>query len=197
MMETILLTGFGPFASHTQNVTQDAVQRLDGLELHGFRVRALALPVQFERAVALLEEALAEQPAAVICSGIHSGEEPVFRVELAARNERNYEHPDADGDLVKDACVEQDAPPMVISTLPVAAIKQAWERLGIPAELSDDAGVYLCNAIFYWTARRITPAGFLHVPPDPAGIDDVVRAIEAALDATASRLAAQQAPATA
>jgi pyroglutamyl-peptidase len=193
-METILLTGFGPFGAHETNVSQQAVERLDGLEHSGFRVRSLVLPVQFERAVAALEEAvLVEQPAALIACGIVGDADRVgFRVELAAVNDRSYTIPDADGVSVAGEAVEEGGPAQVFSTLPVSAIKQAWDREELCSELSEDAGRYLCNSVFYWGARRVTPAGFLHVPADPNGLEDVVRAIDLALEATASRLAAQR-----
>src|SRR5690606_1781493 len=113
--------------------------------------------VQFERAVAALEEALeAERPVAVLSFGIC--DEPGFRIELSAKNERHYARPDIDGNVVQDARVEDGAPAMVFSTLPVAAIKQALGDAGLPTELSEDAGRYLCNAIFYWVVRRVNPA---------------------------------------
>jgi pyroglutamyl-peptidase len=198
MLETILLTGFGPFGDHERNVSGEAARRLDGAEIGGFRVRSLTLPVQFEKAVAALEEAVeGETPAAIISSGICRESDPArFRLEVAARNERHYPCPDVDGNTVRDALVEEGAPPMVFSTLPAAAIRQAWTDAGLSAELSDDAGRYLCNAIFYWAARRVTPAGFIHVPPQEDA-DQVLRALELALEATAARLLADRVEATA
>lgn len=191
MLETILLTGFGPFGQLDRNISEEAVRRLEGAEIDGFVLKTLALPVQFERAVAALEEALeAERPAAVLSFGVHA--EPGFRIELSARNERHYTLPDIDGDLVQDARVEDGAPAMVFSSLPVAAIKQAFDDAGLPAELSEDAGRYLCNAIFYWVARRVMPAGFIHVPAAVERLDEVVKAVRLAAQVTAHRLAAQR-----
>ncbi|MCO5165089.1 MAG: pyroglutamyl-peptidase I [Planctomycetes bacterium] len=194
MLETILLTGFGPFGRHERNVSEEAVRRLDGAEVEGFALRALCLPVQFERAVAALEEALeSERPLAVISLGIH--DEAGFRLELSAKNERHYALPDVDGQLVQDAAVEDGAPAMVFSSLPVAAIKQAFEQAGLPVELSEDAGRYLCNAVAYWTARRVSPAGFVHVPA-AARLEDVLKAARLAAEVTARRLVAQRVEAT-
>lgn len=202
MLETILLTGFGPFGDHGRNISEEAVRRLDGVEVSGgFVLKTLGLPVQFERAVNALEEALeAERPVAVLSFGIH--EEAGFRIELSAKNERHYAkkladgqvvlRPDVDGNVVQDARVEDGAPAMVFSTLPVAAIKQAFDEAGLAAELSEDAGRYLCNAIFYWVTRRVTPAGFIHVPAAPERLDDVVEAARLAVEVTARRVAAQR-----
>lgn len=194
-METIVLTGFGPFGSHARNISEEAIARLDGTERAGFKIRSVALPVHFESAVACLEEAFVTEPAAVISCGIHDGEG--FRVEVAAKNERDYGIPDVEGNCVSGEAVEVEGPAQVFSTLPVSAIKHAFESAGLDAELSDDAGRFLCNAVFYWAARRVTPAGFLHVPADPGRLEDVVTALDLALEATAARLNAQRVEATA
>ena len=201
MTDSILLTGFGPFGSHRRNTSEEAVRALEGTERQGFQIRTLTLPVQYERAVALLQEAIeAEKPAAVIGCGIHepkTEEGPAFRVELAARNVRNYEIPDVDGEVVRDGCVEEDCPAQVFASLPVGAIKLALEEEGLEASLSEDAGQYLCNAIFYWTARRLNPTGFLHFPAEPEQLDAAIRALEIAVDQTARRLLARRVEATA
>lgn len=184
MLETILVTGFGPYGDHARNVSEEAVRRLDGTELEGFVLRAVALPAQFEPAVAALEEAIeAERPAAVLSFG--TSEEPLFRVELCAKNER------------QDRSIEDGAPAMVFSTLPVAAIKQALDGAGLPVELSEDAGRSLCNAVFYWTVRHVAAAGLVHVPPAPERLDDVAKAVRLAAEVTARRLMAQRVEATA
>lgn len=183
MLETILVTGFGPFGPHARNISEEAARRLDGQEREGFLIRALPLPAQFERAAALLRETLeTEQPAAVIAAGIHDEEGVDFRLELAARNENGP--------------AEEQGPPMVFSTLPVATIKQALEASGLRAELSDDAGRCVSNAVFYWVARRVTPAGFIHVPSNLARLEEVVSALDLCVQETARRLIAQRVEAT-
>jgi pyroglutamyl-peptidase len=55
-------------------------------------------------------------------------------------------------------------------TLPARLIVERLTGLGLPAELSDDAGAYLCNAVLFHglllsereTARCAT--GFIHIP---------------------------------
>lgn len=197
MLESILLTGFGPFGRHARNASEEAVRRLDGVEVEGFVLRALPLPVQFERATAALEEALESPPVAVLACGVHDEPGGLFRLELGAKNERHYAIADVDGQVVQDGVVEVGGPAVVYSTLPVAAIKQTLDAAGLPAELSDDAGRYLCNAVFYWVARRVTPAGFLHVPSALDRVDDVVRALRLSAEVLARRLVAQRVEATA
>lgn len=196
MMETILLTGFGPFGPHERNISAEAVARFDGTELEGFQIRTLQLPVQFERATSLLDEALAQDPAAVICFGIHD-DDASYRVELAAKNERHYSRPDVDGAVVEGGVVREGGPAMVFSSLPVAAIKQRLAAAGLDAQLSEDAGRYLCNAVFYWVAQRREAAGFIHVPAAPEHLENVVKAVDVVVKVTAERLIAQRVEATA
>jgi pyroglutamyl-peptidase len=194
MIERILITGFEPFGEHTTNVSGDALGGLDGASLSadGFEASTRVLPVQFERARDLLVEALeAHQPAAVIACGIHGEPGGPFRLEVMAKNERHYPLPDADGALVLDETVVPEGPPQVFSTLPMAPIKLALEASGLQVELSDDAGRYLSNAVFYWLVQQVPVAGFLRVPPD-ATSQDVQRAAILAAEATATRLVAQR-----
>ena len=195
MREQILITGFGPFGDHLRNVSGEAAEAVDGhdLDAEGFALQGRVLPVQFERACELLGEAVegGTPPAAALAIGIHSEAGGPFRLELLAKNERHYSIPDVEGQLVEDASVEASGPAQRLSTLPVASIKLALERAGFDVELSEDAGRYLCNAVFYWLAQRVPAAGFLHVPPD-ADLQQVKRAIRIAAEATATRLLAQR-----
>ena len=202
MQETILLTGFGPFGEHTHNPSQDAVQAMDGRSCEGFRFKALTLPVQLERATEALEEALAGAPvAAVIACGIYGDASGPVRLELAARNRLHYSVPDVDGKLCRNEVVEAGAPELLYGTLPLAGIKQRLEREGVACTLSEDAGSYLCNAVFYWLARRGlpegTPVGFVHLPHGAEAQPDNLKALHAAAEETARRLAAQRVEATA
>ncbi|MEZ6186127.1 MAG: pyroglutamyl-peptidase I [Planctomycetota bacterium] len=202
MQEPILLTGFGPFGEHSTNPSQDAVQALAGESYEGFRIRSLVLPVQFERARAALEEALSAEPvAAVISCGIYAALQGPVRLELSARNRLDYTIPDVDGNLLQDRQIEPRGPALVYGTLPVAGIKQRLDRAGIACSLSEDAGGYLCNAVYYWLACRLgeerTPVGFLHLPYGAPARAHNVAALRLAVEETARRLAAQRVEATA
>lgn len=197
MPERILVTGFGPFAEHESNASGLAAAALDGVTLPAeegdpWVLSALSLPVQFERAQALLAEALeAQDVAAAFACGIHGEPGGPYRLEVMAKNERHYEVPDVDGNLVLDARVLDEGPAQAFSTAPVASIKLALEAEGFDAELSDDAGRYLCNAVFYWLAQHAPVAGFLHVPPD-ASVEQVGRALRLSCEAIARRLESQR-----
>lgn len=190
MLETILLTGFGPFGDHARNSSGEGAELLheEVLEVEGFRLVSATLPVQLEQATAQLEELIAEhRPSAIVAAGIHADAQGPYQLELLAKNELHYEIPDIAGNMIRNAEVETAGPPQVVSTLPVAKIQLRLEAAGFATELSEDAGRYLCNAVFYWLARQETPAGFLHVPPTSTP-EDVARALRITANVTARRL---------
>ena len=111
---------------------------------------------------------------------------------------RHYPIPDTDGVELRDQPVVPGGNAMAFSTIPVGGIKTALEEAGLPVVLSEDAGRYLCNAVFFWTAAtQPVPVGSLRVPADPGGVETVMRALEIAFQVTAKRLAAQRVEATA
>lgn len=177
MLESILVTGFGPFETHTRDISEEAVRRLDGVEIDGFVLRGVTLPGRADKAIAALEEAIdGAPPAAIIALGAHADPAQTFKIELGAKND--------------DGALDRQGPAVAYSTLPVAAIKQAFDGAGLATELSDDAGRSVGNALLYWAARRITPAGFIHVPSAAERADDVARAARIAAEVTVKRLVA-------
>jgi pyroglutamyl-peptidase len=68
--------------------------------------------------------------------------------------------------------VHARAPAAYFSTLPIKAMAAALQRAGIPAEVSQTAGTFVCNHVFYGLmhALRRRPGvrgGFVHVPMLP------------------------------
>ncbi|MED2973851.1 hypothetical protein P4361_16600 [Fictibacillus sp. B-59209] len=62
-------------------------------------------------------------------------------------------------------------PAAIFSTLPVRKFAKILNKRGIPAELSNTAGAYLCNNVMYKYAASLGKiksrytCGFIHVPP--------------------------------
>ena len=167
----MLLTGFAPFGGQTVNPSWSAVQALatwDGpAALH---VREL--PVTFGGAGAALDAALDElSPDVVICVGEAGGEERV-RVERVAINVQDARIPDNAGAQPIDVPVVADGPDAYFASLPVKAAVGAIEARGIPAYVSQTAGTFVCNDVFYrlmsaLVSRPGVRGGFVHVPFEP------------------------------
>jgi pyroglutamyl-peptidase len=68
-----------------------------------------------------------------------------------------------------DAPIAARGPAAYWSTLPIKAIVAALRREGIPAAVSQTAGTFVCNHVFYGLmrilqTRRGVRGGFIHVP---------------------------------
>ena len=83
--------------------------------------------------------------------------------------------PDNAGRQPVDVPVVRRGPAAYFSTLPIKAMYAAIREAGIPVEVSQSAGTYVCNHVFYGLMhamrRRRIRAGFMHVPP---GSDNAV-----------------------
>lgn len=200
-MLRILLTGFAPFGGDSINPTQRAVAALAGAASPpGIALATAVLPVTYAGALPALRAALATHaPDVVLGTGLAGGRAAVS-VERVAVNIDDARLPDNDGVQRIDAPVVPGGPAAYFASVPIKAIAAAIRAAGVPAEVSQTAGTFLCNHVFYLachlaaTERPGLRAGFLHVPwlPEQAvehpgepcmALDDVLRALRAALAA--------------
>lgn len=169
----VLLTGFEPFDGDPENPSWEAARCLHGRRVAGHRIVARRLPVAFDASLRALRRALREtRPAAVLCTGLAATRARIS-LERVAVNLDDAPIPDNAGSRPADRPVVAGAPAAYFSTLPVKRCLHALREAGIPAEVSQSAGTYVCNHVFYGLmhALRRRPrvaAGFVHVPYSPA-----------------------------
>lgn len=167
---TLLLTGFEPFGGEAVNPSWEAVRALDGEIIDGHRVACVRLPVVFGRSLDVLREALrAHRPMLTICVG-QAGGRPRLSLERVAINLDDARIPDNDGSQPIDTPVDPHGPPAHFATLPIKAILAALTDAGIPAEVSNSAGTYVCNHVFYGLMQALHDGmrgGFVHIPYSP------------------------------
>jgi len=168
----ILLTGFGPFGIHAVNSSQAIVeavaQRRALLGLPDL-VTAL-LPVEFDAAGGHIRHLLREtRPDVCLCLGVHDG--AMIRLEKIAWNRDDPTLCDNAGQTGCLGPIVTESPAFYTATLPIARFLEILAQGGVPASLSDDAGGYVCNHVFYLACHEIaasglpTRCGFVHVPP--------------------------------
>ncbi|MEJ2789582.1 MULTISPECIES: pyroglutamyl-peptidase I [unclassified Pseudoxanthomonas] len=173
MTRTVLLTGFQPFGGEQVNPSWQAVSALHGTRIAGHRVVARELPVAFGASLKALRAALRDmRPALVICVG-QAGGRAQLSLERVAINIDDARIPDNTGQQPVDVPVVAEGPAAYFSTLPVKAMRHALNAAGFPAEVSQTAGTYVCNHVFYGLMhalrrQRIVRAGFIHIPYSPA-----------------------------
>lgn len=166
----VLLTGFGPFVDAASNPSIEAARALDGAVIAGHQVVVRELPVEFGVAREALRRALRElRPALVLCTGLAASRDAVS-LERVAINLDDARIPDNAGRQPVDVPVVRGGPAAYFSTLPLKAMLAALRAAGIPAEVSQTAGTFVCNHVFYALMHRLrrnrgVRAGFVHLPP--------------------------------
>jgi pyroglutamyl-peptidase len=175
-MKTVLLTGFAPFNGATINPAWEAVRALDGWDHPDFRIVTCELPCVFGLSTQLLLDAIEEaRPDVVIAVGQAGGRADVT-VERIAINIDDAPIPDNDQWQPVDATIVSSGPAAYFATLPIKAIVQAMRTRGIGASVSQTAGTFVCNHVFYglmhFTHGLPLRAGFIHVPYLPEQVAD-------------------------
>jgi pyroglutamyl-peptidase len=186
----VLVTGFGAFPGVPRNPSGDLARAVDGADLEGVRVVGRVLEVSYSRgpreAISL---ARSLEAAIVIGTGVASKRS---HVDVERRAVRAASGP-ADVDGRKRSGLR--GPSIVEATIDVDRLAHA-----LAANVSDDAGRYVCNAWLYRVTRGCAaPVGFVHVPPaglDPALLLAGLRALLAARYGGAGPSAPAIAPST-
>ena len=193
-MTTILLTGFEPFGTDSENPSGDAVRLLASTWQGREQLVTAVLPVTFDGAGARLRELIAEHsPELIIATGL-AGNRAALSFERVAVNLRDARIADNAGEQPIDTPVVPAAASALFATLPVKAMTAAVADAGVPAELSLSAGTFVCNDVMFQAidAAGHARAGFIHLPwadgqkPAPAPtlpLAEIARGIEVAIRA--------------
>lgn len=180
MATKVLLTGFEPFGGQQLNPSAQAVRDAAAvLNKTGITAAAVELPCVFDQADRWLRGEIARhRPELVICVGQASGRDRIG-LERVAVNIDDAPIPDNAGDQPVDRPIAEGGPAAYFSTLPVKACLQELTALQIPAEVSQSAGTYVCNHVFYSLMHQLADAalagtrgGFVHIPCSPEQVPD-------------------------
>jgi pyroglutamyl-peptidase len=199
----ILLTGFEPFGGSTVNPSISACKKLLGKQIGGFEIVVEEIPLIFKEIRGSVEGHIERhKPTAVICTG-QSGRGSIS-LERVAINVANARIPYNCGKQPVDESLSEEGPAAYFSALPLRDILGALKEAGVPSAISNSAGTFGCNQIFYhlmdYRAREglDIPAGFIHVPSLPEqvvhketpsmALDLIIKALEVATSTVASKL---------
>jgi pyroglutamyl-peptidase len=174
----VLLTGFAPFDGDTSNPSAEVVRALAADPPPGLLLATAVLPVSYAGALPALRAAiLRDAPHVVLATGLAGGR-PHISVERIAINIDDARIADNDGARRIDSPVLPGGPAAYFATVPIKAITAAIRAAGVPAMVSQSAGTFLCNHVFYHachiaaTARPGMRVGFLHLPFLPEQVRD-------------------------
>lgn len=169
----VLITGFGSFPGVPRNPSLDLIHGLEGKEVAGARLFPHEIPVSWvhgpEHTVTIARELGVDL---VIGIGVAMNREAVT-VERQARRTWS-QTPDTDG----LTCSGFEGPTIVPATLDVERLAEA-----MGAQVSEDAGEYVCNAWLYHVARDLeVPVGFIHVPAQGMEPERLIAGVRALLE---------------
>ncbi len=176
---TVLVSGFEEFGGEDVNPSQQLAANVHGTRIANHSVESVILPVTFEGAFSALADAINRvQPTVVIGLGQAGGREAIC-VERVAVNVCDAPIPDNAGEQPRSTDIDPSGPDTFGTTLPAAAIVAALRADNIRAEMSNSAGTFVCNHVFYQLMNllRDTPnviGGFVHVPYLPEQVPEQV-----------------------
>ena len=165
----ILLTGFEPFGGDAVNPSWDVARAIGGAVIDGVPVVAVCLPCVFGRAIDTLQTALQQhRPQLVLALGL-AANRAELSVERVAINVDDARIADNAAARPVDEPVVAGGPAAYFSTLPIKAIAAQLQAAGLPAAVSQTAGTFVCNHVFYGLMhllrrRRGVRGGFMHLP---------------------------------
>ncbi len=171
----VLVTGFEPFGGETINPSWEIAKSLPE-EIGRHRVVAVRVPTAFGRAIDTTAAAIKKHnPSVVLCLG-QAGGRAAISIERVAININDARIADNAGQQPIDESITSAGPAAYFATLPIKAMVDAVRKKGIPAEVSNTAGTFVCNHLMYGVLHHLATtgssarAGFVHVPFLPSQV---------------------------
>jgi pyroglutamyl-peptidase len=169
----ILVAGFGPFAGAPNNPSGELAVRVASsrrIGPSGVRIHCTVIPTEYKEVCSTLPQLLKiEKPDAVLMFGL-AGNTPFIRIETRAQNVASSVYPDVVGEKIERHSLIAGAPQMLHVRAPTQRLLHAARCSGANAELSVDAGRYICNAAFFQCLDMARQGGhpqlvtFVHIP---------------------------------
>ncbi|OWT50202.1 MULTISPECIES: pyroglutamyl-peptidase I [unclassified Bacillus (in: firmicutes)] len=169
-MKTVLLTGFDPFGGESINPAWEVAKSLHEKTVGEYKIISKQVPTVFQKSISVLKEYIEElNPEMIICIG-QAGGRPDITIERVAINVDDARIADNEGNQPVDVPVVEEGPAAYWSTLPMKAIVKRVQEEGIPASVSQTAGTFVCNHLFYGLMHELEKrdkkikGGFIHIP---------------------------------
>jgi pyroglutamyl-peptidase len=168
---TVLVTGFDPFGGQTVNPSWLAVQALHGSTVAGHRIVGVEIPTVFGQSLQALRASLRQHRPTLVLGTGQAGGRGALSLERVAINVNDARIRDNAGAQPIDTPVVEGGPAAYFTSLPIKAMLQALIAGGIHAEVSQTAGTFVCNHVFYGLMHELAQpewagvrGGFVHVP---------------------------------
>ncbi len=171
-MKTAIITAFEPFNNDEVNPTESILNKIPDT-LYDVKIVKMTLPVVynhvFERLLPLIDE---YDPVMVLSLGLAKGRSHI-NIERIAINVNESSIADNLGNKKTGQPIVDYGPDGIFTTFPLEKLKQKIDSKRMPVTVSNTAGTYVCNNLFYKTLHHIKQfsldikAGFIHFPATP------------------------------
>ena len=168
----VLITGFDPFNGETINPAFEAIKLLPNTILDVDIIK-LEIPTVFKKSMEYIEKIIENvNPDVIILVGQAGGRSSIT-VERVAINIDDTNIKDNEGNMPIDIKIKEDGENAYFSNLPIKKKKKKMINNNIPANISNDAGTFVCNHVMYGTLYLINKkynnikSCFIHVPYIP------------------------------
>ena len=159
----VLVTGFEPFGGDGENASAMAVQALSARWSGPHQLVVEILPVEFDGAVTALQAAVRRHRPDLVLGVGEAGGRVAVTPERHGRNLIDARIPDNAGRQPTPGPID-GGPVLRPATLDVDDLVVRLRAEGLPAEVSEDAGGFVCNRVAVALADLEVPAAFVHVP---------------------------------
>jgi len=175
--KNLLLTGFEPYASTPVNPAELVAKALDGSVIGPIKVLSTIVPNTFFKSIQHVKQMMLDTKADyVLMMGEFTGRSMVTLERYAHRiiDSYRYQLQDNEGSNYSQKDTAENGPIAYQSHFPIKRMVNAIREQGIPADVSDTAGTFVCNHLFYGILHEIesnqlnVKAGWIHLPMLPS-----------------------------
>lgn len=170
-IRTVLVTGFDPFGKNVRNPSQQIVEALEEAPFptgrFNLQIAVLSTCCQeWKRLKRYLDKF---KPEVLVLSGLANGRKRIS-LERFALNIRDYRIKDNRGHQFVGLPIEKSGPEAYQSRVALVRLNQDLNSAGYPCEVSNYAGSFICNELYYRSLHYSQLKGypklvlFVHVP---------------------------------
>jgi pyroglutamyl-peptidase len=178
-MKHVLLTSFEPFGGLPVNSSLEVGRAVRDRPPPEIVIDWLVLPVVASQCGRKAWEHV-EGSLLVLALGQAAGA-AALRLERRAVNFSDFSIPDNSGVRLCKKRIARDGPLSYPATAPVSQLARTLQERRLPVELSDSAGTYVCNHLYYDLLHRSARSGaphatlFVHLPLLPEQVPEQQR----------------------
>lgn len=172
-MKKVLIVCFEPFGGELRNPAWDVLSTFKYNSRDDVILSNIVLPCTFSDSKSIILGRLNKEDYDAIIIFAQAGGRWDINLERLSINFIDSPIPDNNGIKIVDDEVETEGPSAYFSTLPIKKIVKQLRDNNIPASVSNNAGTFLCNYIFYTLlhhaaeSKRKTSIGVVHIPYTP------------------------------